>query len=56
MSATGNPISAVRVDADLPLAKVASIHVDDPEVDLDDPDGWELMWFATQELPHLLDP
>ena len=46
--------SAVRVAVAIPLSKVASVHVDDPAVDLGDADGWELMWFATQELPDLL--
>lgn len=55
VAAVGDPRSAVRVDAEVPVAKVASIHVDDPAADLADPDGWELMWFATQELEHLLE-
>ncbi len=51
---TGESRSSVTVTADVPLRKVASIHIDDPQVDLDDAEGWELMWFATQELPYLL--
>ncbi|HVE98933.1 MAG TPA: hypothetical protein VNA12_07115 [Mycobacteriales bacterium] len=50
----GDGRSQVRADAVVPIGKVASIHVDDPAADLDDADGWELMWFATQELPDLL--
>ena len=46
--------SAVLVETTLSLTEVAAIHVDDPAVDLTDAEGWELMWFATQELDALL--
>lgn len=69
--------AAVVVDGELPLAHVASLHVDDPAAAdtiaaaadavaaaelgdedaafaVDEADGWELMWFATQELDDLL--
>jgi hypothetical protein len=68
----------VRLGAPVPLAQVASVHVDDrdaeaavvaasgaiTEADLgsdsaqdivDDAEGFELQWYATQELPALLE-
>ena len=44
----------VVVPTGIPLRDVKAIHVDDPDVDLSDPEGWELMWFATQEFDDLL--
>ena len=40
--------------ADVPVARVAAIHVDDTDVDFSDAEGYELLWFATQELDTLL--
>lgn len=40
--------------AAVPIAQVAAVHVDDVDVDLADAEGYELMWFATQELDALL--
>jgi hypothetical protein len=68
----------VRLDAPVPVAQVASVHVDDgdaeatviaaaaaiTEADLgsdsaqdtvDDAEGFELQWYATQEIPALLE-
>ncbi|MFC3994939.1 DUF6912 family protein [Nocardiopsis sediminis] len=57
----------VTVTGTVPLKRVASIHVDDPDAADDiaaalaDPgagheDDHELLWYATQELPYLLEP
>jgi hypothetical protein len=80
--AAGHPAvehpAAVTVAGPIPIAKLASAHVDDAEAaqdimkavaalpaaeagdadadfDVDQADGHELAWYATQELPHLLD-
>lgn len=50
----GGAGSAVTVRSAVPLRLLAAVHVDDPGVDLADADGWELMWFARQELDVLL--
>jgi hypothetical protein len=70
--------AAVTVPGPIPIAKLASAHVDDAEAapditkavialpaaaagdadaefDVGQADGHELAWYATQELPHLLD-
>ncbi|MBB6118740.1 DUF6912 family protein [Nocardiopsis algeriensis] len=55
----------VRVTGHIPLKRLASAHVDDADAAADiaraaeDPgsdaaDGHELMWYALQELPHLV--
>jgi hypothetical protein len=69
--------AAVTVTGPIPVAKLASAHVDDAEAaddvakavaalpaaeagdedaefDVDQAEGHELAWYATQELPHLL--
>jgi hypothetical protein len=74
--AAGHP-AAVAVATPIPVAKLASAHVDDDEAaedvakavaalpaaeagdedaefDVDQAEGHELAWYATQELPHLL--
>jgi hypothetical protein len=68
----------VRLDAPVPVARVASVHVDDRDAEaavvaaagaitqadlgsdsaqdiVDDAEGFELQWYATQEIPALLD-
>src|SRR5207248_1158698 len=68
----------VQVAAPVPLASVASVHVDDPEAEptvaaaaesiiaadlgsdeaqeaVDDAEGFELAWYANQEIATLLD-
>jgi hypothetical protein len=70
--------AAVVLGEPIPVAKLASAHVDDAEAaldvakavaalpaaeagdadaefDVDQAEGHELAWYATQELPHLLD-
>jgi hypothetical protein len=70
--------AAVLVGAEVPLARVASVHVDDPaavadvgaavaaipaadrgdddaKFVVDGAEGHELLWYAAQELPYLLD-
>jgi hypothetical protein len=67
----------VRLQADVPLARVASVHLDDADAEgavaaasaaitaadlgdpaaqdvVDDAEGFELSWYATQELTELL--
>ncbi|HSK26714.1 MAG TPA: hypothetical protein VK894_07380 [Jiangellales bacterium] len=69
--------SGVRVDGEVPLARLAAVHVDDvdavptvaaavealPAADagdddaafaVDEADGFELLWFAAQEVPDLV--
>jgi hypothetical protein len=68
----------VRLDAPVPVAQVASVHVDDSDAEaaviaaaaaimeadlgsdsaqdtVDDAEGFELQWYATQEIPALLE-
>jgi hypothetical protein len=68
----------VRLDAPVPIAQVASVHVDDRDAEaavtaaagvigaadlgsataqdtVDDAEGFELQWYATQEIPALLE-
>lgn len=52
--ATGAAPGTLEVTAAVPLERVAAILVDDTDVDLADAEGYELMWFATQELETLL--
>jgi hypothetical protein len=52
--ATGGTPGGLLLTADVPIARVAALHVDDADVDLGDAEGYELMWFATQELDTLL--
>lgn len=70
--------AAVVVDASVPLATVAAIHVDSKDADadiavaadampaaddgdedaqfaVDGAEGHELLWYATQEIPHLVE-
>jgi hypothetical protein len=53
-SETGSAPGEVVVPGDIPLRDVTAVHVDDPAVDLADAEGWELMWYATQEIEDLL--
>jgi hypothetical protein len=75
--AAGTDRAAVLVDATLPLATIAAVHVDAKDADadiatavaampaaddgdedaqfaVDGAEGHELMWYATQEIPHLV--
>lgn len=49
----------VRVETEVPLKRVASAHVDDaaaaPDVAAGRAEDHELLWYATQELRHLLE-
>lgn len=58
--------AAVTVTTEVPLKRVASAHVDSPDAaegvakaaesgDPEQADGYELLWYATQELPHLVE-
>jgi hypothetical protein len=57
--------AAVRLTAGVAWSKVAAVHVDAPEAEPDvaaalegDPraaDAHELLWYATQEVPYILD-
>lgn len=53
VSVGGEELTAVRLSADIPLKRVASVHLDTEDV-VGEPDFDEdLAWFAVQEIAHL---
>lgn len=53
--ASADSATAVQVAADIPLKRVAALHMDTEDLDSEPDFDEDLAWFAAQEIPLLLD-